>query len=269
MKDASDNLRKELCRYLFPKEIYSVLANARSKEVELPDGERVVPTTMFTMGNALCFPIETLVFWALTLAAILEDANQVWRIDEPFQLARYLRKNRVQVFGDDIIVPSRFYDSVCETLTGCGLVINHGKSCHKTVVREACGSWYYSGIDCTIVRLKVDSIETYADWISSVETVKALFQSGFTRTASTILSLLRTFHDVPILGISDVDTLTSGRRWNIHLQRLEWRLPSLSNGKPDVLTGDVGLYSYFTGKGSQTSPRSGTSCVKWGWRDQV
>jgi len=269
LSDASDNLRLELCRYLFPKEVYRVLVNARSREVELPDGERVVPTTMFTMGNALCFPIETLVFFTLSLATMLEESGQVWRVGKPRWLSEYVRKNRIQVFGDDIIVPRRFFHPVCDTLAGCGLVVNSNKSCHSTPVREACGSWFFHGIDCTIVRLKVDAVETYSDWISSVETVKLLFQSGFTRTARTILSLLQCYHDIPIDGISDTHSSIKNRRYNVQLQRLEWRLPSLSLGKPDVLTGDVGLYSYFTGKGSHAAPRGDASCIEWGWRDRI
>lgn len=265
LSDASDNLRKELCRLLFSKEVFSVLAGARSREVELPDGEIVVPTTMFTMGNALCFPIETLAFWALSLASMLLDDGKTWLIDEPWGLAVYAGKRHLIVFGDDIIVHRRYYEGVVEVLTGCGLLVNKGKSCYNTYVREACGSWWYANYDCSITRLKTSSVETYSDWISTLESAMLLYQSGFFSTCESILSALDAFYPVPYSALGFPYRKTEIRRWNVQLQRLEWRLPFLSKGKPEVLNGEVGLYAYFTGQGSHTAPRSDQSLVEWGW----
>lgn len=269
LSDASDRLRKELCRFLFPKEVFSVLANARCNTVELPDGEIIVPTTMYTMGNALCFPIETLVFWALTLSTMLHEDGQVWRVDNPRGLLAYLRKNRLQVFGDDIIVPNRHFNAVCNTLACSGLLVNVKKSCLNTPIREACGSWYAFGIDCRIVKLKVDNVETYVDWISARESVKLLFQSGFTHAANLIKAELDRFYCIPIDGMQENPDAYKHRRYNVQLQRVEFRVPEVTLGQPSVLDGEVGLYSYFTGRGSHAGPLGNASCVKWGWRSQV
>lgn len=265
LSDASDNLRKELCRLLFSKEVFSVLAGARSREVELPSGEVIVPTTMFTMGNALCFPIETLAFWALSLASLLVDDGCIHLVEEPLGLAAYVKKRHLVIFGDDIIVHRRYYEGVVEVLTGCGLLVNRGKSCYNTYVREACGSWWYANYDCSITRLKTSSVETYSDWISALEAAMLLYQSGFHSTCESILSSLDAFYPVPFSALGFPYRKTEIRRWNIQLQRLEWRLPLLSRGKPEVLNGEIGLYAYFTGQGSHTAPRSDQDLVEWGW----
>jgi hypothetical protein len=272
LSDASDNLRLRLCRYLFPKEVLDALTKGRSSHVELPNGDVVKTTTMFTMGNALCFPIETLVFYALALSTMLCDSGQLWRLSSPKGLLSFVRSNPLRVFGDDIIVPNKYFESVCKTLAGCGLVVNKEKSCFMTPVREACGSWFFLERDCTIVKLKLDAVENFSDWISVRETVKLLFQGGFTRTAKLVKSELDKFYRIPLLGLDRIcDCAPDSRRFNkansdgSNYQRLEFRLPSLSLGKPDVLNGDIGLYSYFTGRGSHVAPRDGASCVKWGW----
>ena len=81
------------------------------------------------MGNGFTFPLETLIFWALTASACEGDVDSV------------------SVYGDDIICPRERADDVIDTLTMCGFKINLEKSFVEGPFRESCGCDYYKGID--------------------------------------------------------------------------------------------------------------------------
>lgn len=270
LKDASDCLSLSLARLLLPKQVFSLATVARSRGVVLPDGEILENIqTLFTMGNALCFPFQSLIFWALSLATILFMKGQVVAAMSDLELMRAIRKNRVRVFGDDIIVPNVFFEDVTTSLSRCGLVINPAKCCGPvTPVRESCGSWYFYGIDCSVVRLKAHKTDDLSGWISLFESAKLLFQSGFVHASSGILSHIDSFYPVPT-GFGWVPGVLNPRsenvRYNVQLQRVEVRIPLLKGARPDLLTDDVGLYSYFIGKGSQAAPRRSDVIAKRGW----
>lgn len=273
LKDASDYLSLPLAKLLLPKEVLRLATVARSRGVVLPDGEVVTSvTTLFTMGNALCFPFETLLFWALSLATMLYREHLGHIAASPWLLKGFLKRSPLRVFGDDIIVPKRYFEDVCLTLSRCGLKVNGSKSCCRTPVREACGSWYQNGIDCRIVRLKTHITKTEADWIGLLQGARFLWESGFLNASHAILSFLEAFIPVPY-GIgwlpSKANYGGAKVRYNVQLQRLEARIPILKGVKADLLTGETGLYSYFVGKGSRMAPRHDILDVTWGWTDRV
>lgn len=270
LKDASDRVSLRLAKLLIPHELLSLATVARSRSVVLPDDEIEGYQTLFTMGNALCFPFETLIFWALTLATMLFEEHQC-TLSEP-DILSFLVKRRLRVFGDDIIVPRKYYDSVCTTLSRCGLIVNYSKSCCRTPVREACGSWYYYGIDCRIVRLKFHKTVVESEWISLLESARLLYEFGFLEAGNSILSYLDTFLPIPsgfgwVPGPRRIGS--SNVRYNSQLQRLEVRIPMQKGASADLLTGEVGLYSYFTGKGNHMAPHHNVTHVEWGWVDRV
>jgi hypothetical protein len=94
------------------------------------------------MGSALCFPVEAVLFWALTRAVIqyeLEQGNSEDRGDH----------KEVWVYGDDLIFPVRYYAKVAEVFGLLGLKINEEKSFYRGPFRESCGVDAYDGIDVT------------------------------------------------------------------------------------------------------------------------
>lgn len=126
LSSASDTICRELVRALLPADWYKLLAAFRTSEVTYR-GETIALEKFSSMGNGFTFPLETLIFWALTRSTVPEGT--------------------VSTYGDDIICPSSYYDEVAEVLTCAGFVINQRKSYSKGPFRESCGCDYYNGIN--------------------------------------------------------------------------------------------------------------------------
>lgn len=147
MKDASDRVSLSLVKYLFqdnPKFLAALIAT-RSGQTRLPNGQIVTLNKFAPMGSALCFPVEALIFWALSVSAI--------RCTWP-ETARKRRLDQVYVYGDDIIVSDKVYTTLLQHLPLVGLKFNEGKCCTARFFRESCGCDAYDGVDVTPIKLK-------------------------------------------------------------------------------------------------------------------
>lgn len=145
MKDASDRVSIGHVACLFPSNWVEALFATRSSATRLPDG-RVIPLHKFApMGSAVCFPLEAIVFWALSVAAIHQQRPEL-------SLNR-LRK-RVWVFGDDLVIHRDDYPVVIATLERYGLRFNRNKCCVAGSFRESCGVDAFKGVLVTPVRIK-------------------------------------------------------------------------------------------------------------------
>lgn len=144
LSDASDRVGVALVQYLFPEWVSRKWLALRSTATELPDGT-VVPLRKFAaMGSALCFPVESLVFWALAVGCIWECTS-----DLSFAL------DCVYVYGDDIIVKDEYALRVMNTLESAGLKVNRDKSFIGSVpFRESCGVDGLLGHDVTPLRIR-------------------------------------------------------------------------------------------------------------------
>lgn len=260
LKDASDGISLELAKLLLPKEVFSLLTRYRARAIALPSGEEVSPyRTLFTMGNALCFPTQTLIFWALG-AGVLQSKGGF--------SARDL-EGRIRVFGDDIIIESKYAGELCSVLSEAGLTVNLQKYCHHSLVRESCGSWYYGAVDSRITKIRVIRPHQLRDWVSVVATAKLLTQRGFSNGALAILRHIQEIYPVPygVFGLpGQWDCKKNTTRYNKFLQRVEVCVPVLHpEARFSHLDGIVGLYSYFTGHGSRTVDRGDDQIVEWSW----
>jgi hypothetical protein len=146
---ASDTNLTVLVKRLLPAGWFRICDAARTHYITV-DGE-VLETPMFTsMGNAFTFPVECLVFAALTKAAI-----SMCTCTDP----------RFRVYGDDIIVPLSAAALLIEGLEFCGFHVNVEKSFLVGFFRESCGGDYIGGSDVRPVYLKGDislSTEIYS-----------------------------------------------------------------------------------------------------------
>jgi len=276
LKDASDSVSLDLLRQILPRRVFKLLTRYRSRSIETPVGVVDNYSTAFTMGNALCFPVETIVFWALSLAAIIvceSHGSMDAMLTTHDMLADSQHANwrrfRLRVFGDDIIVPSRFYDEVCRVLTVFGMKVNTSKSCHKTPVREACGAYWYAGYDVRVVRFRTSKGKNHRSWISWADNARALLSDGFHKASLSICEHMSHIAPVPygclgLPGQRDLDA--SLYRYNPSLQRVEVRIPTLVGPRLRNLPGGIGLYSYFTGSATKALTHGGASSrVKWVW----
>lgn len=128
LSSASDTIAIELVASLLPVDWFCFLSEFRVGDVDIP-GAGVTRMQQFSsMGNGYTFPLETLIFWALTSACC--EAGEI-----------------VSVYGDDIICPTERCALVQEVLVACGFKINTKKSYVEGPFRESCGTDWYAGFD--------------------------------------------------------------------------------------------------------------------------
>lgn len=298
LKDASDRVSKRLCRLLLPKEAWVLLTRYRATRLEIRSGELIPYETMFTMGNALCFPIETLIFWSLSLAAMLvadekrsgtrlvtdqffsamrngdgETATPCkWSPDHPMRA--WHRRYRLTVFGDDIVIPDRFYSDVVGVLESCNFVINREKTCHaNSPIRESCGAYWTWGYDTRIVRFKYFQMIEDRAWIAILEQVQELAASGLLTTANNLAYLLAERRPVALAlcGFPPQAAKCDGLKWSpphkdgTDYQRLEVRIPRLVTVASARLTGRLGYYAWWTSQSLLALSALRTQCTKTEW----
>jgi len=174
-------------------------------------GHGVIPLSKFaSMGSALCFPVEAMVFLTVIFVGIQKELRTPLCRDS---IRSYL--GRVRVFGDDIIVPRDNVLSVVHELENFGFRVNVRKSFWTGRFRESCGREYYDGEDVSIVRVRKVLPQRRQDATGVVTTValrNQAYWAGLWRTASwldTYLGkLLREYPNVgpdsPVLGRESV-----------------------------------------------------------------
>lgn len=136
---ASDCVSIELLRWLLPPKWFDIVYLLRSPKMKI-GGEYLEPQMISTMGNAVTFPLETLVFWAVGVALQYTLKHTDNRLFIP------IRGAQISVFGDDCIVPSWMAPQYIETLTDLGFIVNDEKSFYGDErFRESCGGDYSAG----------------------------------------------------------------------------------------------------------------------------
>lgn len=193
LSSASDSVSFLLVCHLLRdfKWVLKGLQVTRSNRADVP-GYGVIPLAKYaSMGSALCFPVETMVFIAIALYGCLEN-------DPTTDLQQLV--GSVRAFGDDIIVPSGAAPSVMRALNHFGFEVNRNKSFWTGLFRESCGGDYYAGENVGIFRFRSvipTSRSSVEDVLSTVATRNLAYKAGFWRTARLLddwmISLLEYF----------------------------------------------------------------------------
>jgi len=151
LSEASDSVSNQLVRIMLHKfpNLGEAVEACRSRKANVP-GHGVKRLAKFaSMGSALCFPMEALVFYTLVLLGIERELNR------PLTRKMIKRLSRqVRIFGDDIIVPGKYVRSVVVTLETFGFQVNSDKSFWTGKFRESCGKEYYAGFDVSVVKCR-------------------------------------------------------------------------------------------------------------------
>jgi len=183
LSEASDRVSNQHVRVLlkhFPH-LFEAVDASRSRKADVP-GFGVMRLAKFaSMGSALCFPIEAMVFLTIVMMAIEhEHGRRFTRAD----ISRF--RGRVRVYGDDIIVPTEYMRAVVDHLEAFGLKVNLSKSFGTGRFRESCGKEYYNGTDVSITKVRslfpvrqLDATEV----IATVSLRNRLFEAGLTGAA--------------------------------------------------------------------------------------
>ncbi len=192
LSDASDRVLNEhvlLLMSRFPR-LSELVQATRSTRAQLPDGT-IVPLVKFaSMGSALCFPVEAMVFTTIVVAAIAYER----RVPLDRGLLMELR-GKVRVYGDDIVVPVDCVQSVIQFLEAFGLKVNRDKSFWNGKFRESCGGDYYDGHWVTPVRFRRDfprSLTDVDELVSLASYRNLLYLRGYWKTASKLDDQLTT-----------------------------------------------------------------------------
>ncbi len=209
LSEASDRVPNWLVELVF--EDYPWFSEAvqvtRSRRADVP-GYGVLDLAKFaSMGSALTFPIEAMIFVAASLLGIAKAEGAQFSYRFFFGL-----RDQVRVYGDDIVVPTVNADSVVESLEAFGFKVNKDKSFWTGMFRESCGKEYYRGEDVSIVKfrqelptqralrrsgngLKSRSVATDdADWTkkiqSAVSTRNLFYEHGLWKVAACLDEVL-------------------------------------------------------------------------------
>jgi hypothetical protein len=237
MKEASDRVSVGHIVNLFPDNWVEALMASRSSHTELPDGEVIALNKFAPMGSAVCFPVEALTFWALALAGLRYADPELARLNTSATLLKKLR-DRVWVYGDDIICYREDYPIIEQSLQRTGLLLNENKCCVAGSFRESCGVDAYKGIVVTPLRIKEllphrwtgQSVMAYVSYSNEA------YRRGYTNLAECLEKLLNRNIAIPFTTVNrggvqfvrpdrDVRTLNHlsrvKTRWNAKLHILE------------------------------------------------
>jgi len=261
LKDASDTIHLVLARLLLPRWIFKLVTRYRSRGVETPDNQVVKTTCLATMGNATCFPLETLLFWALSLGTMI-----ILRDSFPIRMHKHLNFD-VRVFGDDIIVPLWACDEVARTLESVGLLLNTSKTCQFSLVRESCGEWVFAGEAIKIVRfrsLDVSDHRSFVQWRDLRIDLLHCDKENLSAMGEEMLELLQEY----VLDRSKNYPKFFKTRWNKNLQRLEVYAPVfVQQGRLRELVDAAGLYAWHVHNDRTPCLKGARKRVIMRWQD--
>lgn len=153
----------------------------RTTRSELPDGT-IVPLAKFaSMGSALTFPMEAMVFTTIVAIGLAKaHCRKPWDAENLRALKAY-----THVYGDDMIVPVDSVNDIIGSLETYGLRVNHTKSFWTGMFRESCGGDYFNGLRVTPLRLKQVppmSHQNVSEILSWNALMNASYEDGLERT---------------------------------------------------------------------------------------
>lgn len=268
LSEASDRVSLPLVEALFgsDEELLAQLRAFRSTHIQIRDPisgtvEVLKLRKYSTSGSALTFPVETLVFFIISLAAVVEVDLRRFR---SLKSAISSLAQTVNVYGDDIIVPSHTCSHVMGRLESLGLKVNRQKTFFRGPFRESCGGDFYRGYDVTptyLRRLVPDHVSESEQMVSAVATSNILWKKGCWIAADGLRQMVDELHRLPV-----VQPTCSGLGW--HTFRYEYTSQRvLKNNWPGVRTlctfvrkvdsriaGYSALLKHFLSKGVQEDP---------------
>jgi len=184
LSEASDRVSNQHVRALlkYHGATFRAVDACRSRKADVP-GQGVLRLAKFaSMGSALCFPFEAMVFTTVVFLGIEKALNRSLTIGD---IKSFYGK--VRVYGDDIIVPVEYVNTVVSTLESYGFKVNRSKSFWTGKFRESCGKEYFDGHDVSISRVRRTLPQQRGEAqeiISAVSLRNRLYLDGFWRSAA-------------------------------------------------------------------------------------
>jgi hypothetical protein len=191
LSDASDRVSNQLVRAMVSQwpHLFEAIDATRSRRAEVPEHGVLRLSKYASMGSALCFPVEAMVFLTLIFIGIQRSLNTTLTRKDIESLSDVVR-----VFGDDLIVPVDHVLSIVQTLEHFGARVGLDKSFWTGRFRESCGKEYFNGTDVSLVRVRQALPSTIADATEVIATVSLrnqLYMLGYWRTSRWLDNLLK------------------------------------------------------------------------------
>lgn len=232
LSEASDRVHNFIAQRLFAvnPSLSRLIQATRSPHAHIGE-DKVYLAKFASMGSALCFPVEALLFYVLALMTGVRATKSQVSAKTLYSLSR-----DVYVYGDDIILPRAWVDRFSHTLAAFALKMNTKKSYSHSKFRESCGMDAYDGVEITPVYMRSPLSEAKRrpspnEVISLISTANQAFDKCLYRTAISLKDIVeRRVGKLPYVGrdseglgwvdlnLSDYKTRT---RFNRNLQRRE------------------------------------------------
>ena len=228
LSSASDCVSWVLAKSLFAgTPLLPALYATRSRYALLPNGERLPLLKYAPMGSALCFPIECIIFAAISELAKRNSGGKE-------SLRAFL------VYGDDIVTRREYVYETVRILHACGFRVNASKTFFSphNPFRESCGGEYYLGVDVSPMRISrkfsCDPPSRHHPTVfeNHIELANIAYQYGFKLVRlwfiQRLLHLPQKYQ--PIFTLDDTH-LRSGTPSNYHLRKIwfDWWQVDLYN----------------------------------------
>jgi hypothetical protein len=200
LSEASDRVSNLLVlRMLRPfPHLSGAVQACRSTRANVPGFGNISLSKFASMGSALCFPMEAMVFLTIICIAYEEKLNRPLVKKD---LMSFLKK--VRVYGDDLIVPVDLVRHVVDVLTRYGLKVNSRKSFWTGRFRESCGKDYYGGSDVSVTYLRryIPSHRgNVPEMISCYSFRNQLYRAGLWKTVEFLDNHLRRLAPLPTVA---------------------------------------------------------------------
>lgn len=151
---ASDTVSWMLVRLLLPDDWFSMADAFRVHHYIHPEtGERTEYHKFSAMGNGFTFELETLLFYAICLAAGVP-------------------RDCVSTYGDDVICTEQFGVTCSDALERCGFTLNVEKTFLSGPFKESCGHDYFCGVD--VRPYFVRDLRTVSDFVKLTNLIRRI-----------------------------------------------------------------------------------------------
>jgi hypothetical protein len=201
LADASDTVRFAHVKALFgrlPRSLAWLLALA-TPLVRI--GDRLVkPTTFCTMGNFVCFPLETLVYAGIIICSLWEEVMGPRAIIRT-TVRECADKLRLRAYGDDLVIARPYAKLAMEALTQAGMRVNAAKCCIRGFFRESCGVDCIHGRDVTPLRPRELPGSSEGSFAGSLAIIQNFLDRGYLVGAQQVYDFVaQNYHvRVPVL----------------------------------------------------------------------
>ena len=160
LKSASDLLSVSLVKSVFRNhaQFLEHMMDCRSTHIECGNKPTLELGKFAGMGNALTFPVQSVCFAVVCIAAILDSdgtSATYWNVRRA--------SRRIRVYGDDIIIQRKYAHQCVNWLEDVGLKVNVRKSFLIGNFKESCGVEAFRGVDITPLYIKHRPDQTKAD----------------------------------------------------------------------------------------------------------